>query len=97
MIEALPGENFTEKFVSTVRVLVIQRVELEADLKRLERERQRKFTELSDLDALVRKANTIRQNLDRIQFDIISCQRDAKTLREGLEQVKASSDQIPPQ
>lgn len=90
-VEGFPGDSFTDKFVSAVRLLGRDREKLEKQLKELEHERQQKYAALADMGKLLRKRDDIRRGLDDVGWRLSEVSRMCRAV-EGVVQDWTSSD-----
>ena len=83
IVEGFPGDSFTDKFVSAVRLLGCDREMLEKQIKDLEHERQRKYTALADMGKLMRKRDDIQRGLDDVAWRLSEVSRMCRAV-EGV-------------
>lgn len=84
LIESFPGNSFTDKFVHAARCF--------ADISRLEEKRQQKVIQLTDMDKLLRKRDSIVRSLDEITWKISGTVQACKVLQEASAELLGSSD-----
>lgn len=83
-VESFPGENFTEKFVAAARLLGRDRERLIKENALLEEKRQQQYTKLCDMDALLRKCDSIRRGLDDVSWRMSDIAHKCKTATDAI-------------
>lgn len=90
-VDGFPGESFTDKFVSAVRLLGRDREMLERQVKILECQRLKKYLALADMDKLMRKRDDIQRGLDDVAWRLSEVSRMCRVV-EGVVSEWTSSD-----
>ena len=90
-VEGFPGESFTDKFVSAVRLLGRDREMLERQVEILECQRLKKYLALADMDKLMRKRDDIQRGLDDVAWRLSEVSRMCRVV-EGVVSEWTSSD-----
>lgn len=90
-VEGFPGESFTDKFVSAVRLLGRDREMLERQVEILECQRLKKYLALADMDKLMRKRDDIQRGLDDVAWRLSEVSRMCRVV-EGAVSEWTSSD-----
>lgn len=90
-VEGFPGESFTDKFVSAVRLLGRDREMLKRQVEILECQRLKKYLALADMDKLMRKRDDIQRGLDDVAWRLSEVSRMCRVV-EGVVSEWTSSD-----